>query len=139
MFTYQLLLSKKIKYYLFISLYPYTHTDVWSVVGHRAPVSMGFPRQEYWSGLPFPSSWDLPHPGIESMSPALAGRFFIPSPPVKPVRVQIHLQYILGFPGGSVVKKLFVNAGDIEGMDLIPGLVRSPGERKGNPLQYSYL
>ena len=38
---------------------------------HQAPLSMGFPRQEYWSGLPFPSPGDLPNPGIESMSPAL--------------------------------------------------------------------
>ena len=34
-------------------------------------LSMGFPKQEYWSGLPFPPSWDLPNPGIEPMSPAL--------------------------------------------------------------------
>jgi len=34
---------------------------------------MGFPRQEYWSGLPFPSPGNFPHPGIESVSPALAG------------------------------------------------------------------
>ena len=38
---------------------------------------MGFPRQEYWSGLPFLSPENLPNPGIEPMSPALAGRFFI--------------------------------------------------------------
>ena len=37
---------------------------------------MGFPRQEYWSGLPFPSPEDRPNPGIEPMSPALAGGFF---------------------------------------------------------------
>ena len=36
-----------------------------------SPVSMGSPRQEYWSGLPFPSSEDLPDPGIELRSPAL--------------------------------------------------------------------
>jgi len=43
---------------------------------------MGFSRQEYWSGLPCPSSGDLPYPGIETMSPvspALAGRFFTTS------------------------------------------------------------
>ena len=40
-------------------------------VAHQAPPSMGFSRQEYWSGLPFPSPGDLPHPGIESRSPAL--------------------------------------------------------------------
>ena len=43
------------------------------IVAHQAPLSMGFPRQEYWSGLPFPSPGDLPHPGIEPESPALAG------------------------------------------------------------------
>ena len=37
---------------------------------------MGFPRQEYWSGLPFPSLEDLPDPGIKLASPALAGGFF---------------------------------------------------------------
>ena len=40
-------------------------------VVHQASPSMGFSRQEYWSGLPFPSSGDLPNPGIEPMSPAL--------------------------------------------------------------------
>ena len=38
-------------------------------VAHRAPLSMGFPRQEYWSGLPFPTREDLPDPGIKPMSP----------------------------------------------------------------------
>ena len=45
-------------------------------VGCQVPLSMGFPRQEYWSGVPFSSPGDLPDPGIEStslMSPALAG------------------------------------------------------------------
>ena len=45
---------------------------------------MGFPRQEYWSGLPFPSPGDLPKPGIESASPVLAGGFFTAKPPGKP-------------------------------------------------------
>ena len=44
---------------------------------------MGFPRQEYWSGLPFPSPGDLPDPGIEPMSPALAGGFFTTEPPAR--------------------------------------------------------
>ena len=42
---------------------------LWTVA-HQAPLSMGFSRQEYWSGLPFPSPGDLPHPGIEPASPA---------------------------------------------------------------------
>ena len=45
---------------------------LWTVA-HQAPLFMGLPRQEYWSGLPFPSPGDLPRPGIESVSPALAG------------------------------------------------------------------
>jgi len=40
-------------------------------VAHQAPLSMGFPRQDSWSGLPCPSPGDLPHPGIEPRSPAL--------------------------------------------------------------------
>ena len=48
---------------------------------------MGFPRKEYWSGLPFPPPEDLPNPGIKPMSlvaPALVGKFFIIEPPGKP-------------------------------------------------------
>ena len=40
-------------------------------VARQAPLSMGFSRQEYWSGLPFPSPGDLPHRGTELRSPAL--------------------------------------------------------------------
>ena len=46
---------------------------------------MGFPRQDYWSGLPFPSLGDLPDPGIKPRSPTLVGRFFTTEPPGKPV------------------------------------------------------
>ena len=56
-------------------------------VAHQAPLSMGFSRQECWSGLPFPLPGDLPDPGIELVSPsspALAGRFFTTEPPGKP-------------------------------------------------------
>ena len=45
-------------------------------VAYQDPQSMGFSRQEYWSGLPFPSPGDLPHPGIESRSPALQADTF---------------------------------------------------------------
>ena len=51
-------------------------------VAHQAPLSMGFPRQEYWSGLPFPSPGDLPDPRIKTGSLALAG-FFTSEPPGK--------------------------------------------------------
>ena len=59
---------------------------LWSVA-HQAPLSTGFPRQEYWSGLPFPSPGDLPDPGIEPASPASAGRFFTIAP-----RTDLHLK-----------------------------------------------
>ena len=54
-------------------------------VAHQAPLSMVFSRQEYWSGLPFPSPGDLPDPGIKPTSPALAGRFFTTEPAGKPL------------------------------------------------------
>ena len=52
-------------------------------VAHQTLLSFRFPRQEYWSGFPFPSPGDLPDPGIKSKSPALAGVFvffFSPQP-----------------------------------------------------------
>ena len=60
-------------------------------VAHQVPLSMGFPRQEYWSDLPFSSPGALPAPGIEPKSPALAGGFFTTEPPGKPNKV-IYLQ-----------------------------------------------
>ena len=55
---------------------------LWTIA-YQAPLSMGFFRQESWSGLPFPPLGDLPHPGIKPMSPALAGGFFITASPGK--------------------------------------------------------
>ena len=70
--------------YIYIHIYIHTHTHIYKVkslshvrlfatpwtVAYQVPPSMGFSRQEYWSGLPFPSL-DLPDPGIEPRSPAL--------------------------------------------------------------------
>ena len=56
-------------------------------VAYQAPLSMGFSRQGYWYGLPFPSQGDLPDPGIELaslLSPALGGGFFTTSATGKP-------------------------------------------------------
>ena len=53
-------------------------------VAHQAPLSMGFSRQEYWSGLPFPSPGDLPNPGIETGSSALQADTLTSEPPGKP-------------------------------------------------------
>ena len=58
-------------------------------VARQAPLSMGFSRQENWSGLPFPPPRDLPDPGMEPRYPALAGRFFTTEPPRKPVCVYV--------------------------------------------------
>ena len=51
----------------------------------QAPLSVGFPRQEYWSGLPFPSPEDPPDPGIEPGSPALEADALTSEPPGKPI------------------------------------------------------
>ena len=56
---------------------------------HQAPPSLGFSRQERWSGLPFPPPGDLPGPGIEPTSPALAGGFFTAEPLGKPQLLEI--------------------------------------------------
>ena len=53
---------------------------LWTVA-HQAPPSMGSSRQEYWSGLPFPSPGDLPNPGTEPRSPALQADALTSEPP----------------------------------------------------------
>ena len=55
-------------------------------VACQAFLSVGFSRQEYWSGLPFPPPGDLPDPGMEPVSPALEGGFFTAESPGKPQR-----------------------------------------------------
>ena len=56
-------------------------------VAYQAPPSMGFSRQEYWSGLPFPSPADLPNPGIEPESPALQADSSPSEPPGKSIKL----------------------------------------------------
>ena len=58
----------------------------------QAPVSMEFSRQEYWSGLPFPTLWDFSDPGIEHVSLALAGIFFTTVSPGKPMIILSSVQ-----------------------------------------------
>ena len=53
-------------------------------VAYQAPPSMGFSRQEYWSGLPFPSPGNLPNPGIEPESPTVQADTLTSEPPGKP-------------------------------------------------------
>ena len=61
-------------------------------VASQVPRHMGFPRQEHRNGLPFPSPGNLPDPGIEPVSPALAGGFFTTEPPGKPVSIMTNTQ-----------------------------------------------
>ena len=82
--------SSHIGFILLINTCVFSHiwlfVTPWTVA-HQAPLSMGFPRQEYWSGLPFPPPVDFPDPGIEpesSASPALARGFFTTEPRGKP-------------------------------------------------------
>ena len=70
---------------LFLSLsHIWLFSDPMDCIAHQAPLSMGFSRKEYWNGSPFPSPGDLPDPGTEPVSPALAGGFFTTEPPEKP-------------------------------------------------------
>ena len=66
-------------------------------VPYQAPLSIGFSRQEYWSGLPFPSPGDNPDPGIEPGSPALQADALLSKPPGKKHMLHIfpHQKHIL--------------------------------------------
>ena len=67
------------KIFCFVLIQSLSHVQLFATpwtVAHQAPLSMGFLRQEYWSGLPLPSPGDLPDTGIEPASPILAGGFF---------------------------------------------------------------
>ena len=70
-----------------------------SVIPHglwpcQAPLSVGFPKQEYWSGLPFPLPGGLPDPGIEPVPTALKGGFFTTEPPGKLKRTNIEMSVL---------------------------------------------
>ena len=87
---------------VFVSQSCLTLCNTMDFVARQAPLSLGFSRKEYWSGLPFPSPDDLLYPGIELMSlmsPALSGGFFttsttweapIPSTKVKEIKAKIN-------------------------------------------------
>ena len=83
-------------------------------VAHQASLSMGFSRQEYWSGLPVPSPGDLPDPGIRPMSlksSALAGEFFTTGAtweaPMLPVLILFYLFIYFDWAGPSLLRRLF--------------------------------
>ena len=83
-------------------------------VACQAPLSMGLSRQEYWSGLPFPSPGDFTNPEIKPGSPALAGGFYTTSTTWE------------GLPSGKVVKNPPASAGDARDLGSIPGSGKSP-------------
>ena len=72
---------------------------------------MGFSRQEYWSGLPFPSPGDLPNPGIEPVSPALQTDTLPSEPPGKPIFSTV-ISNTLTLPASQVQKPLFTLSGN---------------------------
>ena len=91
----------------------YTNLIIWSLVcglvaqscltlatqrtiAHQAPLSVGFPRQDSWIGLPFPSPGDLPHPGTEPGSPTLQADPLPSEPPRKPKNTGVGSHSLLG-------------------------------------------
>ena len=117
----------------------------------QAPLSMGFLRQEYWRGLPFPTPGDIPDPGTELLSPISAGRFLTDGASLVAQLVESACNagdcglipglgrsagVVLGFSCGSAGKESAYNGGHLGSTS---GLGRSPGEEKGYPLQSSGL
>ena len=93
------------------------------MAAHQAPPSLGFSRQEHWSGLPFPSPWLTLGPSINTVFQLTQFCSFLwPSN-----------------PGGPAVENLPASAWDARDADLIPRLGRSPGVGNGNLLQCSCL
>ena len=89
-------------------------------VAHQAPLSMGFSRQEYWSGLPFPSRGDLPDPGIEPGSPALQADSLSPSHTVALVGIYIHVNKTQNIFSDTKMNEIlpFAEWMDLEGIIL---------------------
>ena len=73
----------------------HTLCDGMDYIACQAPLSMEFSRQEYWSGKPFPSPWDLPNPGFKPRSPALQAVSLLSEPPGKPVSTGVGRLFLL--------------------------------------------
>ena len=85
----------------------------WTVT-HQPPLPLEFSRQEYWSGLPFPTPGDLPNPGIEPTSlasPELAGKFFTTEPPGKPQLGGMRRGHLLSPSSADVSLLMFKKTG----------------------------
>ena len=79
-------------------------------IAHQAPLSMGFPRQEHWSGLPFPSPGDLPDPGIEPVSPAWRAYSLPLSHRESPFLSVIYLETVVMFENQIQTRNTFVTS-----------------------------
>ena len=112
----------------------------------QAPPSLGFSRQEYWSGLPLLSPGNFPTQGSNPGLPHCRQMLYHLSQQGSPQfnswvrkmlwrRDRLPTPVFLGFPSGSAGKESSCNAGDL---GFIPGLERCPGEGIGYPLQYSW-
>ena len=111
-------------------------------VAYQAPPSMGFSRQEYWSGLPFPSPGNLPNPGIEPRSPAFQADALTSEPPGKPKsRGNWGWKFIIcqgpntGFPGGASGKEFACQCRRHRRRRFNPWIGKIPWRRACNPLQ----
>ena len=110
---------------------------------------MMFPREEYWSGLPFPSPGDLPNPEIKPAFPALAGNFFTAEAPGWPIERKflnliktIFDKLTVNIMLNIKVESIFLSTR--QGCPLLPIFIlispsHTSGEGNGTPLQYSCL
>ena len=94
---------------------------------HKAPLSMGFSRQEYWSGLPCPSPADLPNPGIKPRSPTLEAESLPSEPPGKPKNTGVgSLSFLQGnFPTQELNQGLLLQADSLPA-ELPVGIPNTP-------------
>ena len=96
---------------------------------------MGFSKQEYWSGLPFPTPGDLPYSGIEPTSPELAHKFFTTVPPGKPKSFIKIIKSNIFYALPLIIFKPMARSNLVDLYDRM----WSTGEGNGKPLQYSCL
>ena len=93
-------------------------------IAHKAPLFLGFPRQKYWSGLPFPSPGDLPDPRIKPESPVLQMNSLSSKPPGKPGLIHSSIQLrkqkylslgvVTQISGANICKIIFIVLGKSE-------------------------
>ena len=111
-------------------------------VAHQAPLSVGFSRQEYWSGWSLSSPGDLSDSGIKPRSPALQADCWLAERPgsIYIFLVSVLASYCCWDKGASqvavVIKNPPANAGDLRDLGSIPGLGRCPGGGDGNPFLF---